>query len=285
MTTRPLGTPPEIDLSIAVIAYNGPQLLQATLATIEWAARDITFELFVVDNASTTALDDDFIMQFPEARLLRSERNLGFAGANNLALGESRGRYALLLNPDTLLPEGGLDALVSWMDAHPDVGAAGPLLLQPNGVPQPYSFGSAPTPRYLIRRLVSHVQGKYLHTWGGHAARLVDWVAGTCLIVRRQALAQVGLLDEQFFLYFEDVDWGLRFRQAGWQVMFVPTIAVTHIGGGSVGASAVEHYDRSLVRFYAKYYGRWAALGVQLALRCYRLGQRLRGPARHDEVT
>jgi hypothetical protein len=179
----------------------------------------------------------------------------------------------VLLNPDTLLHDDALAALVRWLDAHPDVGAAGPQLLQPDGQPQPYSYGCVPTPRYLLRRLWSHVRGRYLHAWHGSQPQAVDWIAGTCLMVRHSAFKEVGLLDERFFLYFEDVEWGLRLRRAGWRVVFVPQIAITHIGGGSVGTHASPHYDRSLVVLYTTLYGRVAGWGVALALWLYRRWQ------------
>jgi GT2 family glycosyltransferase len=166
------------------------------------------------------------------------------------------------------------------MDAHNDVGVAGPRLMQLSGEVQPYSFGNAPTPWYLARRVWSHLRGHYLHSWQGDQPQIADWVAGTCMIVRREALLQVGLLDEQFFLYFEDVDWGLRFHSMGWKVVYLPSIAITHIGGASVGSSAVQHYDRSLVRLYRKRYGSAAGFGVWLALHLYRRLRQLRSAQR-----
>ncbi len=263
-------------LSISVVAYNKPDLLRSTLASVTQAAANIPHELFVVDSASQAVPWATIHADFRAACFLHSRRNLGFAAANNVALRLCRGRYALLLNPDTLVSDTALEALVAWMEQHPQVGLAAPQLLQPNGSAQPYSFGAAPTPAYLLRRLMAHMRGRYLHEWDGAQPLPVDWVAGTCLMVRRRALEEVGLLDERFFLYFEDVDWGLRFRQAGWHVVFLPMIAITHIGGGSVGQGASQHYDRSLVRWYGKYYGQWLGFLVWLALRLYRRVLRLR---------
>ena len=263
-------------LSIIVVAYNNPELLRATLTSISQAAANIPHELFVVDSASRHISWIPIHADFPRTRFLHSHRNLGFAAANNLALRLTRGRYELLLNPDTLVSDAALASLVAWMEQHPQVGAAGPQLLQIDGTAQPYSYGAAPTPRYLLRRLIAHLRGAYLHPWQGSQPLLVDWVAGTCLIVRRRALADVGLLDERFFLYFEDVDWGVRFRRAGWHVVFLPMISITHVGGGSVGQAASPQYDRSLVRWYGKHYGPWLSFLVWLALRLYRGGLRLR---------
>lgn len=264
------------DVSIIVVAYNGAAQLHATLDSVTRCVHDITYELIVIDNASTDRALQQLVDPIPQASFVRNERNLGFAAANNIGMRLSRGRYVALLNPDTLLHNDALAQLVRWLDAHPHVGAVGPQLVQPSGAPQPYSYGAAPTPRYLLRRLWSHLRGRYLHAWSGTAARPVDWVAGTCMVVRKTAIEAVGLLDERFFLYFEDVDWGLRLNTAGWPVMFLPTVSITHIGGGSVGARARRHYDRSLVRLYAKQYGPVAAFGACLALRLYRCLQQIR---------
>ena len=257
-----------LDLSIIIVAYGGEDLLQATLESLARHTHGVSYELIVVDNSPSPGIA--LPTQVPPLRLIRNPQNAGFAAANNIGLKLSQGRYMVLLNPDTLLRDDALSALVLWLDEHPDVGAAGPQLLQIDGQPQPYSHGNAPTPGYLIRRVLSHLRGGYLHEWTGAQPQLVDWVAGTCMIVRREAWEAVGGLDERFFLYFEDVDWGWRLRRAGWPVMFLPGVAITHIGGGSVGRQARRHYDRSLVRLYAKYYGSLPAFGVWLALRLYR---------------
>jgi GT2 family glycosyltransferase len=259
-----------LDLSIIIVAYNGAALLRATLQSVLRHTLDVTYELIVVDNASPEREIKQLATEFPSARYIFRSTNEGFAAANNLGLRMSSGRYVALLNPDTLLYADVFTALVHWLDAHPDVGAVGPKLAQPDGRPQPYSYGAAPTPWYLLRRLWSHGRGGYLHRWHGDAAQDVDWVAGTCLVARRAALDQVGGLDERFFLYFEDVDLGMRLRRAGWRVVFLPAVAITHAGGGSVGAHTSAWYDRSLTRLYAKHYGGLAAAGVWWLLWLYR---------------
>lgn len=264
-----------VDASIVVVAYNNQELLQATLKSVQNYTIAITYQIIVVDNASIDINWEELTKEMPSVELIRNERNSGFAAANNIGIKQSHGRYIILLNPDTLLTDDALSALVQWMDAHESVGVAAPRLMQLNGEVQPYSFGDTPTPRYLALRLWSHLQGEYLHSWQGNEPQSADWVAGTCLIVRREALEHVGPLDEQFFLYFEDVDWGLRFRSLGWNVMYLPWISITHIGGASVGSNATQHYDRSLVRLYRKYHGNVSGFGVWLALRVYRRLQQM----------
>jgi hypothetical protein len=262
------------DLSIVIVAYNGAALLHATLASVITRKHDITYQLIVVDNASPQRDIEQLADAFPTVRFVFQDHNRGYAAANNVGVKASAGRYVALLNPDTVLHNDLFTMVVRWLDDHPDVGAVGPQLVQPNGEPQAYSYGAAPSPWYMLRRIWGHVRRSYLHRWHGNGPQDVDWVAGTCLVARRTALAQIGGLDERFFLYWEDVDLGMRLRQAGWRVVFLPTARITHIGGSSVGAQAQRWYDRSLVQLYAKHYGGLLAAGVWWLLRIYRNAQR-----------
>ena len=183
-----------------------------------------------------------------------------------------------MLNNDTLVPPGALERLVAFMDAHSDAGAVGPRLLRPDGIPQPFVFGGDPTLRYLLARGINRLLfGRPLHDWATDAIQPVDWVSGACLMARRAAIEQAGLLDEAIFMYFEDNDWCLRIRQAGWQVVYNPQVAITHIGGQSVArnpAAQSAYYD-SLRYFYHQHYGSGALTLLTLCLPFYR---RLLGP-------
>jgi hypothetical protein len=210
--------------------------------------------------------------EFPAARLIANRANVGFARANNQGIRASQGRYVLLLNSDTVVPPGALAALVAFMDAHPAVGAVGPRLLRPDGAPQPYAFGGDPTIGYLLRRGINRLLFRRpLHDWATDAIQPVDWVSGACLLARRAAIEQAGLLDEAIFMYFEDNDWCLRIRQAGWQVIYNPRVAITHIGGQSLAQNpaARKAYRASLRHFYAKHYGPAASLLLRLLLPLY----------------
>jgi N-acetylglucosaminyl-diphospho-decaprenol L-rhamnosyltransferase len=262
------------DVSVLVVAYNGVELLRTTLQSLIQSTHDIAYEIIVIDNASLDRSIEMVAQEFPQAHVIFRQQNHGYAAAINDAANQSKGRYLLLLNPDTLLYTDALSRMVGWMDRYPEVGVTGPQLLQSDGKPQPYSYGFAPTPLYLLRRQWSHLRGRYLHAWRGTKPQDVEWVAGTCLLVRREAWNAVGGMDPRFFLYFEDVDFGMRLRQAGWRVIFLPMIAVTHIGGGSVGRQARRFYDRSFVLFYRKHYGTVAGFAIWLALRVYRTLQR-----------
>lgn len=258
------------DLSIIIVAYNGADLLRTTLRSVLDHTRNITFEVVVIDNASPDRCIEQIAACFPAVRFILRRHNDGYAAANNIGIRASSGRYVALLNPDTELHDNLFAVLVRWIDAHPDVGAVGPQLVQPDGEPQPYSYGSTPTPWYLLRRVWSHVRGRYLHAWHGDTPQDVDWVAGTCLVARRSALEKIGGLDERFFLYFEDVDLGMRLRRSGWRVVFLPIASLIHQGGRSVGRHSDHWYDRSLTHLYAKHYGGLAAASVWWLLRLYR---------------
>ena len=212
--------------------------------------------------------------EFPAVTLIANTENLGFARANNQGIRASQGRYVVLLNSDTVVPPGALEALVAFMDAHPEAGVVGPRLLRPDGTPQPYAFGGDPTLGYLLRRGVNRLLFRRpLHDWATDAIQEVDWVSGACLMARRAAIDQAGLLDETIFMYFEDNDWCLRIRQAGWKVYYNPQAAITHIGGQSLAQNpaARRAYGDSLRYFYAKHYSLPAQWMLSVCLMLYRL--------------
>lgn len=265
-----------LDLSIIVISWNVSALLRECLRSIPEAAHGLTYELIVIDNASTDGSPDMVEREFPAAHVIRSERNTGFAGGNNQAIRQTdpNSRYILLLNSDTLVPPGALREMIRFLDDHPQAGAASPRLQRPDGAPQPFAFGSDPTLPYLIARGISqNLLRRYLHDWNTTAVQSVDWVSGACLIVRRQAIERAGLLDENMFMYFEDAEWCLRIRKCGWKVYYVPTVSITHIGGQSLAQNpaARRAYYQSMEYLYAKHYGRVQSLLLRLALMPYRL--------------
>jgi len=268
-STVPVG----VDLSIIVVGWNVRDLLAGTLATLPDGARPLTWEAVVVDNASTDGSPEMVAQVFPQVRLIRNTDNRGFARSNNQGIGASHGEYLLLLNSDTVVPPGALAALVAFMEKHPQAGACAPRLLQSNGQPQAYAFGEDPTLGYLFRRGMNRLIGRPIHDWNTTQTQEVDWVSGACLLARREAIDQVGGLDEGIFMYFEDNDWCLCMRQAGWKVYYHPQVEITHIGGQSVAQNpaARQAYYQSLDHFYAKHYGPLARALLRLLLPVYRL--------------
>jgi hypothetical protein len=261
------------DLSIILVSYDVRDLLLAALASLPVAAAPRRWEAIVIDNASHDGSADAVAREFPAVRLLRNQENRGFGAANNQGIALAQGRYLLLLNCDTVVAAGVLAGLVDFMDAHPHAGACSPALLLADGAAQPYAFGQDPSLGYLLRRGINRLLCRRpLHDWATSASRPVDWVSGACLVLRRQALAQVGGFDEAMFMYFEDVDLCRRLRQAGWEVWHHPAVGITHLGGQSLkqNPAARTAYQQSLRYFYRKHYGRAAQLALNLTLAVYR---------------
>jgi hypothetical protein len=254
-----------MDLSILIVNWNARDLLLDCLRSVYRTLRGVTFEVLVVDNGSRDGSVAAVRRAYPPVRLIENEQNVGFARANNQAMRASRGRYVLLLNSDTVVRPGALSGLVRFADRHPEVGIAGSRLVNPNGSLQPSwarfpSFWSE-----ALDRNVRHRVPMAREPW----AYEVDWVGGACLLARREAIEQVGLLDEGFFMYSEEADWCYRMVQHGWKVAYLETAEVIHLGGGSSrmrsDAMAVELY-RSKLRFFRKHYGRIPAAALRVAL-------------------
>jgi hypothetical protein len=262
------------DISVVIVAWNVAGALREALHSLSAGAEGLAYEVIVIDNASADGSAAMVRAEFPSALLIANTENLGFARANNQGLRISRGRYVLLLNSDTATPAGALGRLAGFLDSHPEAGAVGPRLLRPGGTPQPYAFGSDPTIGYLLRRGANRLLFRRpLHDWATTTIQEVDWVSGACLLVRREAIEQVGLLDEQIFMYFEDNDWCLRMRAAGWKIYYNPGVAIVHLGGQSLARNPGAHaaYYRSLEYFYGKHYGRVARTLLGAFLAPYRL--------------
>lgn len=286
-------TPP--DVSIILVSWNTRELLVSCLASLAAAIGDLSAETWVVDNGSTDESAAAVQAQFPYVQLIENRTNLGFAGANNQAIQASTGRYVLLLNSDTIASAGAIRSLVRFADQRPAAAAVGAMLLNADGSFQA-SFFDFPTLRSellnvtgLGRRLVNRNYPSY-SLRHSQVARLVDWLPGACMLVRRTALAQVGLMDEGYFMYSEETDWCLRLRRAGWQIWYHPEVRIVHLGGQSTQQRRqpmVRALYRSKLRFFRKHYGPASATILQLifvvVLSCKWLISRLRY-ARHAGV-
>jgi hypothetical protein len=258
-------------LAIVIVSYNCREVLRDCLASA------CAYYAVVVDNASTDGSAEMVRAEFPEVKLIRNQENRGFAAACNQGIMAAHQPLVLLLNPDALITDDAVQRLLEVMSARPDVGACGPRILNPDGSLQPSCRCFPILPRLLLDELGfgklfphSRFFGGYRMTWWAHdQQREVDQLMGAALLLRRTALEQVGVLDERFFVYFEEVDLCLRLRQAGWKVLFVPTAQVVHHGGQSahqVLREATLYRYRSMCTFYRKYYPAWHLAILKMAI-------------------
>jgi len=252
-----------IDLSIVIVNWNTKDLLPQCLKSFDQASDRLKMEVFVVDNCSVDRSVELVREKFPEVIVIQNPMNLGFAKANNQAMKRSKGKYILLLNPDTQVKEGAVENLTHFMDAHPEVGIAGAKLLNSDGSKQ-NSIANFPS---LATELLNKSLLRWLFpkTFPGKERNIsepieVDSIIGACMMVRREAMEQVGLLDEDYFLFLEETDWCYRMKKAGWKVYHVPQAEVYHFQGKSAEKdkkrAKVEYY-RSRYQFFKKNRGSW----------------------------
>jgi N-acetylglucosaminyl-diphospho-decaprenol L-rhamnosyltransferase len=265
--------------SVIVLSYNTRELTVQCLAAFAPELIESGWQIIVVDNASDDGSIEAVQKNFPLIEIVRSERNLGFAGGNNLGLRHANGEFVFLINSDVIASTGTLQEMLKVMQAESSIGAMSAGLLTTTGEPQDFAFGGDPNLIYLLQRgaraIFAH---KPMHDWSINQAIGVDWVSGACLCVRQAAIQRAGLLDECFQLYFEDNDWCLRIRQAGWRIVYDPRFKVTHLGGASLPQRQTVNkiYYRSLRTFYAKHYGPVLTLLLQIFLAPYQLYMALR---------
>jgi GT2 family glycosyltransferase len=257
-------------LAVVILNYNRADLLADCLASIYAHPTRCELEVWVVDNASSDGSAEVVRRRFPQALLIVSPTNGGFAYGNNLALREilvaGRADYVLLLNNDTLVPAGAFDGLVGYLEAHPDVGAVGPKLLLPDGSLDLACRRSFPTPEVSFYRMTglsrlfprSRRFGRYNLTYlDPDLETEVDALVGACMLLRAGVIGEVGLLDEQFFMYGEDLDWAYRIKQYGWRIMYYPRVVVHHYKRAASTRRAIPSirafYDAMRI-FHRKHY-------------------------------
>jgi GT2 family glycosyltransferase len=263
------------ELSIVIVSYNARRDLETCLDSLTAHPPARPHEVVVVDNASTDGSDAAVEARAPRVRLIRQTRNMGFAAANNVGIRQTSGELILLLNSDTVVPEGAVDALVARLRARSDAGAAGPRLVDAAGRPE-LSFGPMISPLAELRQktvAALYARGvRPARSWVERATareHLVDWVSGAALLVYRKDAEAVGLLDERFFLYTEDVDFCAALRARGRGILFTPAARIIHFRGRSRASAPTAMnaaYRRSQIAFYEKHHRRWAGV-LRLYLR------------------
>jgi len=254
-------------LSIVIVTYNSAGHIGGCLDSVTRHPPGVDHEIAIVDNASSDGTVDAVRQRWPAVRTIAAGGNTGFAKANNIGIRATSGELVLLLNPDTVVPPGALDALVATLDARPDAAIAGPRLVGAAGRGE-LSFGWMMSPLAELRqKLIGAAYGRQVPIVTGYADRLtrrareVDWVSGACLLVRRADADAVGLMDERFFMYTEDVDFCASIRARGRAVLFAPAAEVTHLRGQSAASApraTQAAYRRSQIAFYEKHHPRWA---------------------------
>lgn len=229
-------------LSVVFLSYNTRDLTRQALNSVLAAAEGLEAEIFVVDNASTDGSADMVAEEFPQVKLVCNEANVGFSAGNNVALRQVAGEYALLINTDTIVRRDALHTMVDFLDAHPEAGACGCKILDPDGSLQLDSRRGFPTPLAAFCKMsgLSRLFPKHPLMARYHLTHLdpeqtaeIEVLSGSCMMVRKAAMDQVGLLDEDYFMYGEDIDWCYRFHRAGWKIYYVPTTAIIHFRGES----------------------------------------------------
>jgi len=262
------------DLTISIISSDNQELLLPCLTSVFENTNGIAVEVFVVDNASSDDSAAAVRRLFPQVVVVRNETPLGFSTNNNLVLRQGQGRHLMLLNDDTVVLDGALDRLVGFMDMHPQAGAVGCFLLNPDGSFQP-AFSRFPHP--LTEALIPATNWSY--RWQRRATEPfeVDSVCGAAMVVRRDVIDRVGFLDTAFDpIYSEEVDWCFRIKQAGWAIYTLPQARIIHYGGQTMNRAMPHKYELLLshkMLFFHKHHGSGAAtvyrvmLGLSTALK------------------
>ena len=247
-----------VDMSIVLVCWNNKAYLDPCLKSLYEAGLKSSFDVVVVDNGSTDGSQQMLAEKYPQVRLIQNPGNLGLGKASNQGIEATQGRYILLLNNDTLVNAPALDGLVELLEAHPEAGAAGGKLLNADSTFQAgYAPFSTLREEFLI---VTHIGEMLWPGYPSHGAsdeiRTAGWLSSACLLLRRRALNQVGLLDESYFIYGDEADLQYRLNNANWKVYYLPSSAIIHFGGRSMDRwKRRKMVYRGKMLFYQKNYG------------------------------
>jgi len=266
-----------IDLSIIIVNWNVKELLRACIHSIPQAISGHSHEIIVIDSASTDGSADMVRTEFPTITLVASTKNLGYAKGNNLGTMLANGRYLLLLNPDTILKPAALTTMIKYLDEYPTVGAVGPQLLWSDGSIQSSrrrlpTLGTLFWESTLLGQWFPHnrwTQQYHLTNVSPHNTQAVEWVVGAAILIRQETWQQVGFIDQNFFMYFEETDWCHRCLAQGWQIHYLPQAQIIHYEGKSseqVVAARTIRFQRSKLYYTRKYFGSGWALILHLFL-------------------
>ncbi|MGZ4430875.1 MAG: glycosyltransferase family 2 protein [Gaiellales bacterium] len=257
-----MSSPP--DITISLVNTDNRELLLACLASLRGAARRVTLQTIVIDNASTDGSAEAVRAAYPQVEIVPVSRRQGFGANHNEAIRRARGRYVLILNEDTELHEASLDRLCDFLDRNPRVAAAGPRILYPDGREQPSAF-RFPTPGRVALTTLTLQRAGWIQS-GGSRIRGVDWVCGAAILARTEALREVGGFDERLFIYSEDPDLCRRLRDRGWGVAYFPHASLVHHENATttgVPERRIYQMERSRAIYTRKHHGRSGELAVR----------------------
>ncbi len=274
------------DLSLSIVNANSRELLLSCLETVHAGlTADVEVEIVVLDNASDDGSVEAVRKRFPDVRVIEQRFRAGFGANHNTIIRATTGRYVYVLNEDTESEDWGFARIVAEMDANPRTAALGPRIVDPEGRPQ-HSAWRFPSPAVALLGLptlgrVGIAQSR------GERPRAVDWVTGAAFVLRRETLEQVGLFDESFFMYFEEVDLCLRLRRAGWDVRYFPAVTVVHhesLFRAHIPEHRINEIWRGRRRYWSKHHSAAGARVAALATGCQYLGSAGIGLLRRDSV-
>lgn len=256
-----------VDMSIVLVCWNNKAYLDPCLKSLYEGGLKSSFDVIVVDNGSTDGSQQMLAEKYPDVKLIQNEGNVGLGKASNQGIEATKGRFVLLLNNDTLVNGSALDVLVEYLDANPEAGATAGKLLNPDGS---FQSGFAPFSTLLEEFLIVTHIGEIL--WPGYPShgdsneiKETGWMSSACLLVRRAALDQIGLLDEGYFIYGDEADLQYRLNKAGWKVVFLPSSTIIHFGGRSMDRwKRRKMVYRGKMLFYKKNYGFLSTLFLRM---------------------
>jgi GT2 family glycosyltransferase len=259
------------DFSVVLVCWNNKDYLEPCLQSLYESGLRSSFDVVVVDNGSTDGSQEMLGRNFPQVKIVQNDYNAGLGGASNQGIEATSGRYVLLLNNDTLVNGQSLDALVEFLDIRSEAGAVGGRLLNPDGSYQAgdTNFPSLHEEFLIATRIGALFWPNYPNRTKSIEVKQVDWLGSACLLLRREALDEIGLLDEKYFIYGDEADLQYRLRKAGWRVYYLPDATTIHYGGRSMNRwSRRKMVYRGKMLFFQKHYGpfRTGVLRLMLAV-------------------
>ena len=243
-------------LSVVIVSYNVRELLTACIDSVVKAAEGIDTEVFVVDNKSVDDTIEVISRDYPWVHLINNKENLGFSKANNIAIRQAEGEYVLLLNPDTVVAEGTLRGAIEFLDQYPEAGGAGVRMHNADGTLAPESRRAVPTPMVAARKMLGFTKRYYMSYLSWDEPGQIEVISGAFMLLRRKAIDQVGMLDEDFFMYGEDIDLSYRLLKGGWQNWYLP-LDIIHYKGQSTQKSDFRYvhvFYQAMLIFFRKHY-------------------------------